>query len=234
MFTRFKASLRTVAIIVAFVCLGLLSQGGGLANEIFTRFQTSDLAGLKDKLMPIGVNLLIGLLFLSISYLFYRPLRTALQSTLERAGASPRGKTMLLRTMQLGYWLVVVFVVASVVAPDILSKLFLGASILSAAIVLSLQGAAGDLLSGIFLNVTKRFQPGDNIEVIGMDKIKGKVVDIGYLSTIVKLADGEVTIPNKDLWSKPVKVVADAKPVSQIILPPGYDPTREVTTSRFK
>jgi hypothetical protein len=77
MFTRFKTSLRTVAIIVAFVCLGLLSQGGGLATELLTRFQASDLAGLKDKLMPIGVNLLIGLLFLSISYLFYRPLRLA-------------------------------------------------------------------------------------------------------------------------------------------------------------
>ena len=118
MFTRFKTSLRTVAIIVAFICLGLLSQGGVLATELLTRFQASDLAGLKDKLMPIGVNLLIGLLFLSISYLFYRPLRLALQAFLERAGASPRGKTMLLRTMQLCYWLLVVFVVASVVAPD--------------------------------------------------------------------------------------------------------------------
>jgi small-conductance mechanosensitive channel len=227
MFSRFTKSLRSVALIVALACLGLLSQGGGLATELFARFQTSDISGLKDKLMPIGVNLLIGLLFLSISYLFYKPLKTALNAALERAGASNRGKVMLMRSLQLGYWLIVVFVVASVVAPEILSKLFLGASILSAAIVLSLQGAAGDLLSGIFLNVTKRFLPGDNIEVIGMDKIKGKVVDIGYLSTVVKLADGEVTIPNKDLWSKPVKVVAETKPVSQIILPSGYDSTRD-------
>jgi small-conductance mechanosensitive channel len=234
MLTRFKGSLRTVAFIVALACLGLLSQGGGLATELLARFQTSDIAGLKDKLMPIGVNLLIGVLFLSISYLFYKPIKTALQAALDRAGASPRGKSMLMRSMQLGYWLIVVFVVASVVAPEILSKLFLGASILSAAIVLSLQGAAGDLLGGIFLNVTKRFQPGDNIEVIGMDKIKGKVVDIGYLSTIVKLADGEVTIPNKDIWSKPVKVVAESKPVSTIIMPPGYDPEREKQPSRFK
>lgn len=227
MFSRFKASLRSVALIVALACLGLLSQGGGLATELLARFQTSDIGGLKDKLMPIGVNLLIGLLFLSISYLFYKPLKVALNAALDRAGASNRGKVMLVRSLQLGYWLIVVFVVASVVAPEILSKLFLGASILSAAIVLSLQGAAGDLLSGIFLNVTKRFQPGDNIEVIGMDKIKGKVLDIGYLSTQVKLADGEVTIPNKDLWSKPVKVVAETKPVSTIILPPGYDLNRE-------
>lgn len=234
MLTKIKGSLRTVAFIVALACLGLLSQGGGLATELLARFQTSDIAGLKDKLMPIGVNILIGVLFLSISYLFYKPIKTALIAALDRAGASPRGKTMLVRSMQLGYWLVVVFVVASVVAPDILSKLFLGASILSAAIVLSLQGAAGDLLSGIFLNVTKRFQPGDNIEVIGMDKVKGKVVDIGYLSTIVLLADGEITIPNKDIWSKPVKVVADSKPVSKIILPPGYDPEREGRPSRFK
>jgi len=61
-----------------------------------------------------------------------------------------------------------------------------------------------------------------------------QVVDIGYLSTIVKLPDGEVTIPNKDIWSKPVKVVAESKPTSLIILPPGYDPERENRPSRFK
>ena len=97
------------------------------------------------------------------------------------AGASSRGKTLLIRSMQMSYWTIVIFVVASMVAPEVLSKLFLGASILSAAVVLSLQGAAGDLMSGLMLNLTKRFEPGDAIEVIGLDKVKGKVIDIGYL-----------------------------------------------------
>lgn len=227
MFSRFKTSLRTIALVVSMACLALLSKGGVFASELLSKFQAADISGLKEKLMPLGVNFLTGALFLSIAYLFYRPIKMALHRALESAGASDRGKVLLMRSMQLSYWAVVVFVVASVVAPEILSKLFLGASILSAAVVLSLQGAAGDLLSGLMLNVSRRFSPGDNIEVVGSDKLKGKVADIGYLSTLIKTSDGMISVPNKDLWSKPVKVVEEKPPASTIILPPGYDPKRE-------
>lgn len=233
MFSRFKTSLRTIALVVSLGCLALLSKGGVFASELHSKFEAADIAGLKEKLMPLGVNLLTGLLFLSIAYLFYRPVKTALVKALDSAGASARGKTLLLRSVQLSYWAIVIFVFASVVAPEILSKLFLGASILSAAVVLSLQGAAGDLLGGLLLNVSRRMSPGDSIEVIGMDKVKGTVEDIGYLATLVKTPDGTISVPNKDLSSKPIKIVTE-KPKSSIILPPGYDPKREVEDKKAR
>jgi len=231
MFSRFKTSLRTIALVVSLGCLALLSKGGVFASELLSKFEAADVAGLKEKLLPFGVNLLTGALFLSIAYLFYRPVKMALVRALDTAGASARGKTLLVRSVQLSYWAIVIFVFASVVAPEILSKLFLGASILSAAVVLSLQGAAGDLLGGLLLNVSRRMSPGDNIEVIGMEKVKGKVEDIGYLSTLIKTSDGTISVPNKDLSSKPLKIITE-KPKSPIIFPPGYDFKRDATEDK--
>lgn len=110
MFSRFKTSLRTIALVVSLGCLALLSKGGVFASELLSKFEAADIAGLKEKLMPLGVNLLTGLLFLSIAYLFYRPVKTALVKALDSAGASARGKTLLLRSVQLSYWAFVIFV----------------------------------------------------------------------------------------------------------------------------
>lgn len=222
MFDRIKTSLRRIAVLVSVASIALLSQGGPFASELLHRYEKADIAGLKEKLLPFGVNLLIGVLVVSIAYLFYRPLRLAVVRTLDKAGASQRGRMFLMRGMQLSYWGIVAFVFASIVAPEVLSKLFLGASILSAAIVLSLKDAAADLVGGVQLNTSRRLSIGDQIEVVGMDKVKGKVTDIGYLSTQVKTSDGVISVPNKDLASKPIKIITE-KPASTIIMPPGYD-----------
>lgn len=226
MIKRLFTSLKAVAILVAVICLGLMAHGGIFTQEVLTKLKTSNLDGLVEKLLPLGANALIAVLFLSISYLFYKPARNALVKTLDNTGASPRGKTLLLRSMQSIYWVFTVFVVASVVAPEVLSKLFLGVSIISAALALSLQGVASDLICGIFLQMTKRFQPGDNIQIIGMD-VKGKVVDIGYLSCVIKVEGGNVAIPNRDMWAKPTKV--NDPPKSTIIIPTGTWRSRDKT-----
>lgn len=226
MFKSLKTSLRTIAIVVAVVCLGLLAHGGVLGSDMMNKLGVLDFDGLFAKLVPIGVNLLMAALFLSVSYLFYKPLRTALTKTLDRTSATDRGKLLLMRTMKLGYWAITVFVVATVVAPEILSKMFLGASIMSAAFALSLQGVASDLWCGIFIQVTRRYQVGDQVEVIGMEKVKGKIMDVGYVSTVVKVADGLVSVPNREMWAKPTKITQEEKK-SLLILPDGFKDARK-------
>ena len=218
MLKRLLSSFKALAFVLALGCLGLMAQGGVFTQELLTKFEAQNLQGVLDKLIPLGVNALVAVIFLGISYLFYKPARAALVRTLDTTGASSRGKTLILRSLQTGYWVFTVFVVASVVAPEVLSKLFLGVSILSAAIALSLQCVASDLVCGVFLQMTRRFQPDDNISIIGMD-VKGKVVDIGYLSTVVKVEGGSVAIPNRDMWAKPTKV--NDPPKSLIIIPDG-------------
>jgi len=104
--------------------------------------------------------------------------------------------------------------------------MFLGASIMSAAFALSLQGVASDLWCGIFIQVTRRYQVGDMVEVIGMEKVKGKIMDVGYVSTVVKVADGLVSVPNREMWAKPTKISQEEKK-SLLILPDGFKDERK-------
>lgn len=220
---RIVFSLKAIAVLVAFVCLALLAQGGAITTELLQRFQAQNLEGLTEKLLPMGVNVLVGLLFLSISYLFYKPAKNGLQKTLDTAGASTRVKVLLMRSLQAGYWLITVLVVASVVAPEVLSKLFLGVSLISAALALALKDSASDLINGLLLQFSKRFAIGDKISM-GSD-INGTVEDIGYFSTKVKTEKGIANIPNRKIWGETVTV--NDPPKSLIILPEGYEPDKD-------
>jgi len=212
-------SMRAVCIAVAVVSFVILSTGGKWLPDVFQSMQIVQFKDLSEKLVPLGLNFLIGAFLFSVSYLLYHPIKNALVRTLQTAGASDRGKTMVLRTTQLFYWAITVFVIASLVAPDVLGKLFLGISVFTAALALALKDIAGDLFSGTLLQVTRRFNVGDNIAMIGLD-VKGQVLDIGYLSTQIKNAEGIQIVPNREMWGKSVKVL---KPEgSKLILPPGF------------
>jgi small-conductance mechanosensitive channel len=109
------------------------------------------------------------------------------------------------------------------VAPDLLGKLFLGISVFTAALALALKDIADDLFSGTLMQVTRRFNVGDNISMIGLD-VKGKVVDIGYLSTRITNAEGVQIVPNRSMWGNSVKILKPEP--SKIIMPPGYEPPK--------
>jgi small-conductance mechanosensitive channel len=215
-----RFSMRSVCVTVALICIAILACGGQWLPDVFEKMQVFELKSLGVKLVPALVNLITGALLFSVSYLLYRPAKAALNRTLDGARASDRGRTMVLRTMQLFYWGITVFVIASMVAPEVLGKLFLGISVFTAALALALKDIAGDLFSGTLLQVTRRFNVGDDIAMIGLD-VKGKVVDIGYLSTQIKNAEGLQIVPNREMWGKSVKIL---KVTSKIILPPGYEP----------
>jgi small-conductance mechanosensitive channel len=127
---------------------------------------------------------------------------------------------MVIRSLQLFYWGITGFVIASLVAPDLLGKLFLGVTMFTAALALALKDIATDFVSGTLMQLTRRFNVGDNVQMIGVD-VKGKVSDIGYLSTRITTSEGVSIVPNRNMWGNSVKIL---KPVRSIILPPGYQP----------
>ena len=88
-----------------------------------------------------------------------------------------------------------------------------------------MQGAANDFISGVLLHFSPKLKEGDDISLVGLE-VKGKVLDIGYLSTRVEGPDGLLVVPNREVWSRAVKVGKPVKAPSPIILPPGYSPDK--------
>ncbi len=119
---------------------------------------------------------------------------------------------MVQRSLQLIYWGLAIFIAATMLAPDLLGKLFLGVSLFGAAMALALQGMMKEVISGALLQLMPKFEVGNYIEVVGIADAKGKVVDIEYLSTKVETPTGPVIIPNSKIWENPVKLVPPPVP----------------------
>lgn len=177
---------------------------------------------LKEKvtaLIPIGLNLLIAVIIVNIAWLAHDPLKRVAEKSLDRAGASERGKRLGMKAVVLGFWLLVVFIGFSMFASELLGKAVLGVSVLGAALTLAMQGAANDFICGVLMQFTCRVREGDEIKTIGME-VEGKVRDVGYLSTTVESSDGILTVPNRKIWESALKV--KKAPPSKLILPDGF------------
>ncbi len=189
----------------------------------FHRSILDTLKGYGLRILPLVGDLLVGALFLSLAHLLYSPISNGLDKALSRTGASNRGKTIVTRTIQIVYWGVAIFVAASMLAPDLLAKLFLGVSLFGAAIALALQGLMREVISGALLQLMPKFEVGEYIEVVGLADSKGKVTDIQYLATVVETPNGPVIIPNSKIWDTPVrKVGPPPAPKSLLILPDSF------------
>jgi small-conductance mechanosensitive channel len=218
-------NMRNVCVTVAIICIAILAGGGQWLPDVVEKMQIIQLKSLSVKVIPAAVNFVLGALVFSVAYLLYRPAKAAITRSLDRAGAHERGKVMVLRSLQLFYWLITIVVIASLVAPDLLGKLFLGISVFTAAIALALKDLAADFVSGALLQITRRFNAGDSISLVGLDA-KGTVLDIGYLQTKINNDEGLQIVPNRLMWGSAVKIL---KPeASKIIMPPGYVPPKAV------
>ncbi|MDZ4834673.1 MAG: mechanosensitive ion channel family protein [Candidatus Melainabacteria bacterium] len=156
-------------------------------------------------LVPYTANICVGLIFICLMNLLYDPMKVGLDKALNLSHADERGRRIVSRAVLLLYWVVVIIVGVSFIAPDFLSKLVVGFGLFGAAIALALQGIANDFIAGVLLNFRPKFCVGDDIELVGV-AVKGKVTDIGYVLTVLDTADGTYTVPNREVWSRPVKV----------------------------
>lgn len=175
------------------------------------------------QLVPYAVHFLIAGLMLNIAWLLYSPLCNGVEKVFCQSGASPRAKSLSIKMLKFFYWAIVIFVVLTICAGDFLSRFAFGFGAIGVAMTLALQGVANDTFCGLLVQFTRKVSEGDEIEIDGT-KVKGKVLDVGYLSTKVNTADGTDHVPNREIWSKTVRVLKPKK--SSIIIPPGVDLNR--------
>lgn len=229
MLSKLPAKLRkylpTIVLLVLVVIFGATTWFGDALHKSIME----TLKGYGILLLPIVGDLLVGALFLSVAKLFYEPIANGVQRALDRSGASNRGKTLVKRTVQLLYWGIAIFLAASMVAPEVLAKLFLGVSLFGAALALALQGVMKEFISGVLLQLMPKFEVGEYIEVVGLAGAKGKVLDIQYTTTILEPFEKDcdlIMVPNSKFMDAAVKKIPAPKPPepppSKLILPSGF------------
>ena len=183
------------------------------------------------KLMPFLIELIIAGIMINVAWLFYKPSCTALEKMLERGHASERGRMLSMKLFKFFYWAVAVFVVLGFTAAEFLGRFVIGFGVFGAALTLSLQGAANDFICGLLIQVTRKLTEGDDISLEGL-AVEGKVVAVGYLSTNIDSEANCIRVPNREIWSRAVKVKKPAK--SSILLPPGVECTCAASNGESK
>lgn len=187
-------------------------------NIINEALQNHLLTALRDQvgdLVTVSANCLVGLVFVALMYLIYDPVRHLVEDTMKDWGLKSEAVELTVKIGNLAYWIITIFVGVSFIAPNFLSKLFIGFTFIGAALVLALNNFANNFVAGMMLTFSPKFQTGDKIDIIGIDA-DGEVLSVGYLSTKIRSEDGaEISIANRDLWEKPVKIITNVQPVEK-------------------
>lgn len=170
--------------------------------------------------LPYIAKFLLVAVAFYCAWLLYSPIMSGFEKVLEKSSASARGKDFAVKAVRLFYWLVVLLIIVTWFASELMGKFVLGFSVFGAALTLSLQGAANDFICGVMMQFSQRVRNGDEIQTIGLD-VKGKVTDVGFLSTTVEGPEGTIIVPNREVWGRATKIVKAAPKPRMIIMPPG-------------
>jgi small-conductance mechanosensitive channel len=220
---RLPVILRKMLPTIILIVIAVLAGATDVFSEQVRSVVVAQFKQRAGSLMPFAINLLIVAILFNIAYLLYHPSVCWLERLLEKSRASDRAKSFTIKAVRLLYWSLAVIIIISLFVPELMGKVVLGFGVLGAAITLALQDAAKNFISGLRVHSMTDFRAGTEVKPIGSPnlELEGTIVDIGYLSTTVKTKDGEVTVPNTQLWER---AVLRKKPEpSKIILPPGYD-----------
>lgn len=190
---------------VVLLTLTYLAGGTDVFSSTVHEHFSKALSEYGSSLGPFAANFLAGALFFWVCWVAHPLLKNWYERLLNRTAATDRIKGLVTQSLKLSYWFVATFVSLSFIAPDLLSKVFLGISLFGAAIALAFKDVARDAISGFFLAVNPHFGLGDTIEMVGT-QVKGKILAISYVQTSVETEDGIIVVPNGDMWSKAVKV----------------------------
>lgn len=175
------------------------------------------------KFLPFAVSCIVGVLLISIANHLYKPLLSGLHRLVESTSASQGSKDLLKRLLQGFYWLMVGFMVLSIVAPHLIGTILSNLVLFGAAVVVSLQDMAKDVAGGFALQFgnPRKCNIGDKIQLVGLDAVTGVVLEFKLLTTRVKTDKGIAAVPNREMWARPIIVLNP--PPSPIILPPGVE-----------
>lgn len=209
MFEKLKGTLHKLVPGVILLALAYLAGGTDVLGTTVRQHFSKALTDYGSTVGPFMASFLAGALFFWICWAAHPLLKKQYERILDRTTPSPRVKSLLTQSIKLSYWFIAGFISLSFIAPDLLSKVFLGISLFGAAIALAFKDIARDAISGFFLTFNPHYSLGDTVEVVGTT-VKGKITDISYVQTSIETDDGKIVVPNGDMWSKSVKVFKDA------------------------
>src|SRR5437868_12260563 len=104
MFKGVPGTLRKLIPTIVLVSLAIIAGATDVFSSTVHTLVAKLLTDYGKKILPFGVNLLIGGIVLNFAYLLYSPLRDGLQKALQKQGASDRGKNLAVKALQLVYW----------------------------------------------------------------------------------------------------------------------------------
>ena len=206
---RKTMKLRRFLPLVVLISLAFVAGGTDFLSEAI-RVQVIE--AMKEFLLgfkPMLGNIYLGLVVLSLLFALAHPIRLGIMKFLNLSGANERGRKLVLRATNLIYWVAMIVIGVSFIAPGFIANMMVGFGVFSAALVISLKGLANDLLSGVQLSFSNKFKVGDYVEIVGLAGVKGLVQDVGYVSTTIHNPDtpedDTIVVPNRELWNRAVK-----------------------------
>ncbi len=205
MFKSLSGVFRKLLPVIVLLSLAYLAGGTDVFSSTVHEHFSKALSEYGTKLGPFAANFMAGALFFWVAWILHPLLKSQYERFLNRTRATERIKSLVTQSLRLVYWFVAAFISLSFIAPDLLSKVFLGVSLFGAAIALAFKDVARDAISGFFLAFNPHFTLGDTIEVLGT-QVKGKITAISYVQTSIEAEDGTIVVSNGDMWSKPIKV----------------------------
>ncbi len=204
----FESNLGRWLPLVAALSFGLVNYFTTWLGIFLHNSEITWLHEIVKALLPYLFNGLLGLIFFSLLYLIYVPLKATLRKVLDKANCKPKLHIIIMRTFTLTYWGLVGFVAVSFIFSSFVSQVVVGAGVFGAAIALILQGLATDFVYGVLLQFGAKFNIGDKVVLseIGYTPIAGTVIDILLLSTILETSQGKVMLPNSQIWKQAITI----------------------------
>lgn len=162
------------------------------------------LVGWVQQLIILLPNIIVGVLIFTAFYILGKQIRKWVSRPVHKISHSSSMAELLLSAAFVAIVALGLFIALSVMQLDkAVTSLLAGAGILGLAIGFAFQDIAANLVSGVMMAFIKPMKIGDVIE---SNDYLGTVIDINLRSSIIRTFQGQqVHIPNKDIFTKPLK-----------------------------
>lgn len=148
-------------------------------------------------------NILIALLFLTLSYFVAKYLKKGVHRAMKQLTSNRTVTQVVANIVVAAFMVISLFVVLNILnLSDAVTALLGTAGVIGLAVGLALQDPLINLFSGVMMSVREKYNIGDLVDTNGAF---GTIQKITLRSTIIRTPNGqEVVIPNKDVVQNPL------------------------------
>ncbi len=147
-------------------------------------------------------DVLWALIVLTIGFVIIKIFLRVFRRGLETIGLPPLAAGVLTRLVSVILYIALALATASAMGIKTGFVTLSLSAVLGLILGFGLQDTFSNLAAGVWLAVLRPFSKGDFVKIAGYS---GSIVDIGIMSTVLKLPGGEIAmIPNKSVWGSPI------------------------------